>query len=68
MSTKEIKIILCSELPTTPDGPVNLALIDLLVDLTNKIDALEDAVKRIDRTASRAANVASCLANGIKPD
>lgn len=38
------------------------------LELSNIVAGLIDEVKRIDAQASRAANTASCLANGIQPD
>jgi len=36
--------------------------------LTNHMEQLEARLEAAERTASRAANDASCLANGIVPD
>lgn len=40
----------------------------ILERLNNKIGALEAQLDRAESTARSAANVASCLANGIQPD
>jgi len=37
-------------------------------ELSTIVIQLLDEVRRIDSASSRAANVASCLANGIQPD
>lgn len=52
------------------DGQVNCTTPEYhaLDKLERAISALVDKVAAIDKSAAQAANVASCLANGIQPD
>lgn len=41
---------------------------DQLSELASLVRELAEHLNNIEQTANRAANVASCLANGIQPD
>jgi hypothetical protein len=45
-----------------------LALVVALINALNRIDQLEGRLAKVEGSTKRAANVASCLANGIIPD
>lgn len=45
-----------------------LDLSDLCRDLANEVESLREELDKHKAATLQAANVASCLANGIKPD
>ena len=49
-------------------GNVPEVFLDMTDYLRGKIDALTRHIKESDKASRSAANTASCLANGIKPD
>ena len=51
-----------------PEEVLHVDLIAALGNALNRIAKLEKALARTTTTAKQAANVASCLANGIIPD
>lgn len=65
MTTEEIKDAI-EEFRTS--DPAILKLLGLLETMNGNIGALEKRLQQQDRELSRAANIASCLANGIQPD
>ena len=53
--------------PGHPSSDPNI-LHDRLIELTDLVSSLAVCVQEAQAAACRANNVASCLANGIKPD
>ena len=51
-----------------PEEVLHVDLIAALGNALNRIAKLEKALDNAKATAAHAANVASCLANGITPD
>ena len=51
-----------------PEEVLHVDLIAALGNALNRIAKLEKALGNVEASAAHAANVASCLANGITPD
>jgi hypothetical protein len=51
-----------------PEGVLHVDLIAALGNALTRIANLEDRLSKVEQAATKAANDASCLANGIIPD
>jgi hypothetical protein len=51
-----------------PEQVLHVDLIAALGNALNRIARLEKSLAKAEQSAAQAANVASCLANGITPD
>ena len=57
-----------SDYLNTKEGVTQDELHSALINALNRITGLERTLAMSERAANRAANDASCLANGIQPD
>lgn len=57
-----------NELPCVPTPDSYRSLLNILDNVMSELARLDDQVQGVAESARMAANTASCLANGIRPD